>query len=238
MTLAGTNTWLLSHGAGSYVVIDPGPMMHEEQIMSLTGGRVSAIMLTHRHGNASACAAVLAARSLAPVYAMDPKFASDNKGILRSGQVLKFDELMVLVMATSGHTSDSVAFLVTSDDEIALLTGDTILGDGASITTFSDGDIGAYLRSLDSLEYLVRRQTKQVPLLPGHGDAHNDSLGLINKYRTNRLQRLAQIRVAVDQGVTDIERIVDLVYKDVPDEVRPAAIMSVEAQLAYLNENG
>lgn len=236
MTLAGTNTWLLSHGDGFHVVIDPGPLMHEERIMSMTQGRISAILLTHRHADHTACAAALAARSHAPVLAMDPEFASNANGILCPDQELRFDELNLRVIATPGHTSDSVAFLATSGDEVALFTGDTILGDGSSIITFPDGDLGAYLHSLDTLESAVHLKNKLVPLLPGHGRTHDDSLPLIAKYRTHRLERLAQIRAVMAEGVTDAEGIVNRVYSDVAENLRLAALMTVEAQLAYLNE--
>lgn len=211
--------------------------MHEERIMSQTLGQISSILLTHRHDDHSACAAVLAARSHAPVFAMDPKFASDGKGILRDQQELMFDELGLRVIATPGHTSDSVMFMATGGDELALFTGDTILGEGSSIITFPDGDVGAYLRSLDTIESIVRAQGKQVPLLPGHGNAHDDSLPLITKYRTHRLERLAEIRMAIAQGATDAESIVDMVYQSVNAALRPAALMAAEAQLAYLNEH-
>jgi glyoxylase-like metal-dependent hydrolase (beta-lactamase superfamily II) len=234
MTLEGTNTWLLAHGDGDYVVVDPGPRGHEEDIMLLTRGRISAIFLTHRHGDHSACAPVLAALSNAPIFAKDAQFASSDKGYLSDDQPLVFDDLNVRVVDVPGHTSDSVAFLVTKQNEIALFTGDTILGDGSSIITFPDGDIGDYLRSLDRLEGIVRTQNRQVPLLPGHGRTHSDSLPVIIKYRTHRLERLTQIRSAIAQGATDAQSIVNFVYTDVHEALRPAAIMIVEAQLAYL----
>ena len=237
MTLGGTNTWLLPHGTGSHVVIDPGPLMHEQEIMSLTYGRISAIFLTHRHDDHSACAAALAAQSQAPVFAADPKFASDAKTILADEQIFNLDDLSLRVVAVPGHTSDSVAFLATSMDEIALFTGDTILGEGSSIITFPDGDLGAYLHSLDRLERVVRATAKTVPLLPGHGSSHADSLILISKYRAHRLARLDEIRNALAHGAVDAVSVVDLVYQDVPESLRLAAIMTVEAQLAYLNEN-
>lgn len=237
MTLGGTNTWLLSHGTGSYAVIDPGPLMHEQKIMSLTYGRISAIFLTHRHGDHSACAAALAAQSQAPVFAADPQFASDTKTILSDEQIFNLDDLTLRVVAVPGHTSDSVAFLATSLQQIALFTGDTILGEGSSIITFPDGDLGAYLRSLDRLESVVRAQDQKVPLLPGHGSTHADSLPLISKYRIHRLARLDEIRNAIAQGASDALSVVNLVYKDIPEALHSAAVMTVEAQLAYLNGN-
>jgi glyoxylase-like metal-dependent hydrolase (beta-lactamase superfamily II) len=234
MTLGGTNTWLLTHSDGNYVVVDPGPLGHEKAIMSLTEGRISAIFLTHRHADHSACASTLATLSKAPIFAKDPQFASNDKSYLLDDQQWEFGALTLRVVDVPGHTSDSVAFLTTNASEIALLTGDTILGDGSSIITFPDGDIGDYLRSLDRLEDIMRTQERAVPLLPGHGRAHSDSLPLIIKYRNHRLERLAQIRNAIAQGATDAQSIADLVYKDVEEALRPAAIMIVEAQLAYL----
>lgn len=237
MTLDGTNTWLLAHGDGSFVVVDPGPLMHEERIMQMTVGQISAILLTHRHDDHSACAAALAARSQAPVFASDEEFATSDYTVLRNETHLVFDELSIEVIACPGHTSDSMALLASSGNEIALLTGDTILGEGSSIITYPDGDVGAYLNSLDRLESAVVAATGPVSILPGHGRAHDEALPLIRKYRTHRLERLAQIREAIAEGHVDATGVVDYVYKDVPDTLRPAALMAVEAQLAYLNEH-
>jgi glyoxylase-like metal-dependent hydrolase (beta-lactamase superfamily II) len=237
MTLDGTNTWLIEHGNGQHLVLDPGPLGHEKEIMALTGGRISAIFLTHRHADHSECAPELAALSRADVFAKDPQFASNDKSYLSSDLVLEFDEITLRVIGSPGHTSDSVAFLVTSESEIALFTGDTILGDGSSIITFPDGNIRDYLNSLQQLEDAMRAQNREVPLLPGHGRTHADSLPLILKYRTHRLERLAQIRNAIARGSTDAKSIVEVVYKDVSEDLRPAAVMVVEAQLAYLNES-
>ncbi len=237
MTLDGTNTWLLAHGDGSFVVVDPGPLMHEERIMQMTIGRISAILLTHRHDDHSACAAALAARSQAPVFAADKGFATSDYTVLRNGAHLTFDELSIGVIACPGHTSDSMALLASSGNETALLTGDTILGEGSSIITYPDGDIGAYLNSLDRLESVVVAATKPVSILPGHGRDHDEAIPLIRKYRTHRLARLVQIRAALAEGHVYATSIVDYVYKDVPEVLRPAALMAVEAQLAYLNEH-
>src|SRR4051795_8569419 len=75
MTLEGTNTWVVGDPAEAPpVVVDPGPAAqdHLSAVLSAAGGRVGAVVLTHRHGDHAESAAELAARTACPVYAVDP----------------------------------------------------------------------------------------------------------------------------------------------------------------------
>ncbi|HET7477282.1 MAG TPA: MBL fold metallo-hydrolase [Dermatophilaceae bacterium] len=228
MTLEGTNTWVL--GTGDCVVVDPGPLDedHLQRVLaevSRRDGRVAVILLTHRHWDHAEAAGRFAELSGAPVRA-----ASDG---LAEGQVLAVGGLELLVVTTPGHTGDSVSFLLPS--EAALLTGDTVLGRGTSVVAWPDGDLAAYLASLERIERLARTGTVTA-IWPGHGPVVPDAAGTVRWYLQHRRERLDQVRDAVAAGAVDADAVVERVYADVPREVWPAARLSVLAQLAYLTE--
>ena len=238
MTLDGTNTWILREpGSTSCVVIDPGPdtASHLEAIRgAVDGARVSQILLTHGHEDHSEGARALAELTSASVAALDPEFRYGSEGI-HGGDVIEAGGLTIEVIASPGHTSDSLSFFVPEDS--ALLTGDTVLGRGTTMVAYPDGNLGDYLRSLDSLAQLAT-QAEVSLLLPGHGQALTDPAGVIEAYRSHRQQRLEQVRSAVSGGARTAQEIVEIVYADVPRDLWPAAIVSVQAQLAYLDESG
>lgn len=134
-------------------------------------------------------------------------------------------------MATPGHTSDCLSFFVPSDS--ALLTGDTVLGRGTTVVAYPDGDLGAYLRSLMSLRELAVAQ-EATHLLPGHGPVLDDPVGVLDAYLKHRQARLEQVRAVWAGGRRSADEIVDVVYADVPAQVRFAALASTLAQVAYL----
>ena len=73
------------------------------------------------------------------------------------------DGLEVHVVATPGHTADSLSFVLPA--ERAVLTGDTVLGRGTTVVAHPDGQLGAYLESLDRLHALAGR-TRSTPSGP------------------------------------------------------------------------
>ena len=104
-------------------------------------------------------------------------------------------------MATPGHTSDSTSLLVSGPTGRWLLTGDMVLGRGTTVITHPDGDLGAYLSSLEVLLTLVREH-EVTAILPGHGPVVTDPEGVLTFYREHRQQRLDQVRAALRQGDT------------------------------------
>jgi glyoxylase-like metal-dependent hydrolase (beta-lactamase superfamily II) len=233
MTLEGTNTWVVAApGSAAVVVVDPGPddEGHLDRVLTLaTAGdrRVALIVLTHGHVDHSSGAARFASLSGAPVRAADPALGDEG---LADGDGLDVAGIELRVIATPGHSADSVSLLLPEDG--ALFTGDTILGRGTTVIA-SDGNLGDYLRSLDSLAELADSCGLRV-LLPGHGPVVGDPAGTIEYYISHRAERLDEIRAALAAGDRTPAEIVARVYRDVDPAVRAYAEWSVRAQLDYL----
>jgi len=229
MTLEGTNTYLLrAAGAPEAVVVDPGPL--DEGHLRAVGehGPVGLILLTHGHPDHSDGARFLHEMTGAPVRAVDARHTVAGSP-LRSGAGLDGAAgLDVRVVATPGHTSDSVCFLV-EHAEPGLLTGDTILGRGTTVVAHPDGRLRDYLGSLARI-----RDLGPLTLLPGHGPAGGDAAERARSYLVHRSQRLEQVRSAVAAGDTTPHDVVRRVYADVDPSLWPAAELSVRAQLDYL----
>ncbi|CAA9303793.1 MAG: MBL-fold metallo-hydrolase superfamily [uncultured Friedmanniella sp.] len=236
MTLEGTNTWLLGDpAAGPVVVVDPGPddAGHRDRMLAAAPAGVGAVLLTHRHADHSAGAPALAARAGCPVRALDPAFRVGEEALAEDdGPVVAGARLRVV--ATPGHTADSCSVLLHGDDGVVwLLTGDTVLGRGTTVIAAPDGDLGAYLGSLDRLAALVAAEGV-AELLPGHGPRVGDPGERLAAYRQHREERLEQVRVALREGARGVQQVADRVYGDLGAGVRPAAEQSVRAQLRHL----
>jgi glyoxylase-like metal-dependent hydrolase (beta-lactamase superfamily II) len=239
MTLDGTNTWLIAApGAGSALVVDPGPD-HEGHLRRVcaraeaAGQRVGQIVLTHRHPDHSAGARRLAELTGAPVRAADPAFRLGGEG-LPPGAVLAHGGCEIRVIATPGHTADSVCLLIEADG--AVLTGDTVLGRGTTVIG-EDGSLGDYLGSLDRLRALADQAPLRA-LLPGHGPLLADPAGTLAYYIAHRAERLAEVEAALAAGDRTTAEVVARVYADVDRALWPFAEWSVRAQLSYLAERG
>ena len=237
MTLEGTNTWVL-RGPGKAsrsVVVDPGPLDagHLEAVRAAAGA-VAVVLLTHRHADHSEAAGAFAAAVGCAVRAADPAFRVGEQG-LDDGDLVVVDDLELRVLATPGHTSDSVSLL--AGDDGALLTGDTVLGRGTSVVAHPDGQLGAYLDSLHRLRRLAD-EGSVTRLLPGHGPVVDDASAVLDGYLTHRYERLEQVRRAVAAGAGTPREVVEAVYADVDRAVWPAAERSVAAQLDHLRAGG
>jgi glyoxylase-like metal-dependent hydrolase (beta-lactamase superfamily II) len=190
---------------------------------------VALILLTHGHPDHAEGAHLFQEMTHAPMTAVEHRLVVDAE-VLRGGETFAgVGGLTVRVVATPGHTSDSVSFVVEGDEPV-LLTGDTILGRGSTVVAHPDGQLAPYLDSLARL-----RDLGPMLLLPGHGPVRPDAAVLASDYLAHREQRLAQVRAAVAAGDRSARDVVRRVYVDVDPALWPAAELSVLAQLEYLS---
>jgi glyoxylase-like metal-dependent hydrolase (beta-lactamase superfamily II) len=237
MTLDGTNTWVLREpGAARSVVVDPGPEMVEHlDAVADVAGSVAVVLLTHGHLDHAEAARSFAERVGCGVRALDPQHRLGSEG-LGDGDVVAVDGLEVHVVGTPGHTSDSLSFVLPQEG--AVLTGDTVLGRGTTVVAHPDGNLGAYLGSLERLHALASEQGIG-SVWPGHGPVIDDALGAIDFYLAHRRERLAQVRDALAEigaaaGDDPARAVVERVYADVDPVLWGAAELSVRAQIEYL----
>ncbi len=233
MTLEGTNTWVLrAPGEERCVVVDPGEDDPEHLGAVAAQGPVALVLLTHRHPDHAGGARRFAELTGAPVRALDPSLVLGSEA-LGDGEVVAAAGVELRVVATPGHTSDSVSFLLDGPGApTAVLTGDTVLGRGTTVIAHPDGRLGPYLESLRRLADLP----PATAVLPGHGPELPDAAQVAAAYLAHREQRLDQVRDALARLGPDASAraVVELVYADVDESLWPAAELSVRAQLDHL----
>ena len=228
MTLDGTNTWVLrGSGSDEIVIVDPGPDDEEHIAKVAALGAVSLVLISHRHEDHTGGIDKIVDLTGAPVRAVGSGFLRGLGGPLTDGEVIDAAGLRIRVMATPGHTADSLSFVL--DD--AVLTADTVLGRGTTVIDNEDGSLAEYMESLRRLHGLGHRT-----VLPGHGPDLADLEAVSAMYLAHREERLDQVRGALRALGDDASarQIVEHVYTDVDEKLWDAAEWSVQAQLDYL----
>lgn len=220
----GTNTWIIEAGP-VVVVIDPGPD-NDSHLAALegrlAGKTVGVVLVTHSHPDHLP----LAERFARPHRASVRRYPD-----LGDGDVVRAGNLSVTALHTPGHSADHLCFLLADDG--AIFTGDLILGQGSSMVTYPEGDVAAYLRSLDRLAALEPHI-----LFPGHWDPVTDAEGKIAEYRAHRLEREAQILGEVRHGEGTAAQLTRRVYGDLEEKLMLAAEMTLRAHLRKLVDDG
>jgi glyoxylase-like metal-dependent hydrolase (beta-lactamase superfamily II) len=240
LTLSGTNTWVLFEPDGdSCIVVDPGPEdeSHVEAVLAEVENvrsEVALILVTHRHPDHTGAVDLLQERTLAPVRAVDPMWCRGTTPLVDREQI-EVGGLHLTVIATPGHTDDSVSFFLPRDG--ALLTGDTILGEGSSLIAWPDGQLGAYLESLKRLRDIAAAGLS-LTLLPGHGPLVLWGLKTIDTLIAHRTRRLEQVTTALDHGATSASDVVTAVYGLPGPALHDVVVAQVNAQLHYLASTG
>jgi glyoxylase-like metal-dependent hydrolase (beta-lactamase superfamily II) len=229
-TLEGTNTWIV--GAEPAIVIDPGPseLLHLEAVID-AAGPIGAILLTHHHLDHAPGAPWLAAHAGdAPVLAARP---DDGEREVVDGAVIEAGGVSLRVIPTPGHAPDHLAFL--AEDDGWLFTGDAVLGRGTSVVDPPEGDMAAYVRSLEALRALRPRR-----LYPGHGPVVERAPEWLDECLEHRRMRERQVVDALRRmrDPRSPAEIASEIYAGYSDELLPAAARSVLAHLRKLEDEG
>ncbi|WP_235632227.1 MBL fold metallo-hydrolase [Mycolicibacterium rutilum] len=228
MTLEGTNTWVLrGPGSDEMVIVDPGPDDDEHIARIAELGPIPLVLISHKHEDHTGAIDKIVERTGAVVRSVGSGFLRGLGGPLTDGEVIDAAGLRITVMATPGHTVDSLSFVL--DD--AVLTADTVLGRGTTVIDQEDGSLAAYLDSLQRLRGLGHRA-----VLPGHGPDLEDLEAVSDMYLQHREERLEQVRAALQELGDDAttRQVVEHVYTDVDEKLWDVAEWSVQAQLDYL----
>jgi glyoxylase-like metal-dependent hydrolase (beta-lactamase superfamily II) len=246
-TYTGTQTYLVGSGEG-VAVIDPGPADadHLDSLARAIGDApVLAIACTHTHRDHSPAAAPLATRTGAPVIGcaplvlesdepradapFDKDYAPDR--VLADGERIDGPGWTLAALATPGHTSNHLCFALEQSG--ALFTGDHVMGWSTTVVAPPDGDMAAYMASLDKLHGRNDRV-----YYPAHGPAVHNPRQLVRGMIGHRRQRERQILRLLGREPQSIAELVPQMYKGVDPRLWPAAAMSVKAHLLDLERRG
>ncbi|MCX7136036.1 MAG: MBL fold metallo-hydrolase [Proteobacteria bacterium] len=238
MTGPGTNTYIV--GKNALAVIDPGPEMdvHHQAMLDLVGDRLRWILCTHTHKDHSPAARALKAATGAEVIGMhapqhdnqDIAFAPDR--VFAHGDTLDCGEFTLRAVHTPGHASNHLCYLL--DREKLLFTGDHIMQGSTVVISPPDGDMVAYLKSLESLLDLDIAR-----VAPGHGHPietpHAEAKRLI-EHRLKREQKVIDA-FSVSNPAT-LDELLPIVYADTPPRLHQVARRSLHAHLLKLAHDG
>ena len=242
-TYTGTQTYLVGTDEG-LAVIDPGPDLPEHLAAleeAIAGAPVLAICCTHTHRDHSPAAASLAARTGAPVVGCAPlvlrtdepradaPFDADYRPdrVLADGKSVSGPGWTLTAVATPGHTSYHLCYAL--EGTCALFTGDHVMGWSTTVVAPPDGDMAAYMASLEKLHERSDRI-----YYPAHGPAVTNPKQLVRGMIGHRRQRERQILKLLGRAAQTIGDLVPQMYKGLDERLWPAAGQSVKAHLIDL----
>lgn len=245
-TYTGTQTYIVGHG--EVAIIDPGPKdeRHIEAILSaLDGETIRYLVCTHTHRDHSPGVVPLKEATGAEVVgcaflaiedagpradaAFDSSYAPDR--VLEDGETLSGDGWTLETVATPGHTSNHLCYALHEAN--AIFTGDHIMGWSTTVIAPPDGDMKAYMASLQKL--MDREETLYYP---AHGEPIEKARRYTRGLMGHRRQREGQILRGIDEGRTAIPDMVAKMYKGLDPRLFGAAGRSVLAHLIDLRDRG
>jgi len=245
-TFTGTQVHLV--GTERLAVIDPGPdePAHVEALVRAIAGRpVETILVTHHHRDHSPATRPLARLTGAPIVGAAPVSVSDGgpradaafdvdyapDQVLAEGDSVAGPDWTLTAIATPGHTSNHLAFALP--EASALFSGDHVMGWSTTVVSPPDGDMAAYMASL---EKLMGRD--EAVYYPGHGEAIDQPQRLLRGLLGHRRQREGQILRLLRDAPRAIPDLVARMYVGLDPRLVPAAERSVLAHLYDLRARG
>lgn len=254
MTGPGTNSYLVGEPATGYIAIDPGPADadHLDRLYRAAGGDIRMIVCTHSHPDHSPGAKPLQAMCThrpailglpsAPTARAHSAFTPDRS--------LQHQELLTLTtkgpegdithtlkaLHTPGHAANHVCLVLLEDG--ILFSGDHILNGSTTVVDPPDGNMSAYLDSLDLLSSAC--DLHQIEFIaPAHGYVLGHAKAAIAQLKGHRLKREAKI-VGVMQAQPDgtLDDWVAQAYDDVDARIWPVAKRSLMAHIERVRELG
>lgn len=243
-TFRGTGTYLVGHG--KVAVIDPGPDLaeHVDALLgALRGETITHIVVTHTHRDHSPAAAAVKKATGAKTYGFGPHGAGGE--IVEAGGDMDFVPDVVMTdgatveapgwrleaVHTPGHTSNHLCFALPQ--ERALFSGDHVMGWSTTVIAPPDGDMAAYMRSLDKL-----RDLHHDVYWPTHGAPIKAPRPHLRALIAHRRMRRDAILNALKEGPATPAGLVEKVYEPLDPRLVHAAARSVLAHLIELAQNG
>jgi glyoxylase-like metal-dependent hydrolase (beta-lactamase superfamily II)/8-oxo-dGTP pyrophosphatase MutT (NUDIX family) len=252
MTGPGTNSYLVGDPDTGYIVIDPGPADpdHLDKLWRAAAGDIRMIVCTHSHPDHSPGAKPLQAlcANKPPILGLPsaetarshsqftPERAlQDQERLTLTGQTPDSTHTLV-VLHTPGHAANHLCLLLPEDG--LLFSGDHILCGSTTVIDPPDGDMTAYLDSLDLLRAACTQYAIEF-ILPAHGYAiggyDGEALAAIARLKAHRLQREAKILQAMTtQPEGTLDDWLAQAYADVPERMWPVAKRSLIAHVARI----
>ena len=239
MTGPGTNSYIV--GQRELALIDPGPESapHLAALLEAVRGKLKWILCTHTHRDHSPCTHALKRETGADVLGFaavpddgrqDTEFKPDRA--LVEGDALATSEFTLRAVHTPGHASNHLCYLLERSG--LLFTGDHVMQGSTVVISPPDGDMTAYLSSLERLLSL-----QLTAIAPGHGRIIDKPQDEVRRLIAHRLKREQKVLDALARrSPATLDELLPLVYDDVPERIHPVARRSLAAHLIKLERDG
>jgi endoribonuclease LACTB2 len=237
MTGSGNWTYYLPGRHPALIDAGTGAAAHLDAVADASVDGPRHVLVSHAHSDHVTGASAIAARWPDTRFSKIPWPERDQQHAvtwhsLGDGHVFPAGDDQLQVVHTPGHAPDHVAFW--HEASRTLFSGDLIVS-GTTVVIPADmgGSLQDYLWSLERVLALAPAR-----LLPAHGDPIDDPAPLVRRYIAHRLEREAQIVVALGAGLRTIDGIVQRIYQGLAAPLVPMAEQSVLAHLRKLNDEG